>query len=92
MKKNASPSGVEIGATQFKARCLQLMQELHDRQRNSVVVTKRGKPYVRVLPISEDEQPFYGCLHGLARIEGDLTQPVDAAWDAELDRLPDDPS
>ncbi len=75
----------QVGATEFKARCLQYMQEVHDRRKNSLTITKRGKPFVRVVPIPVEAESFYGCLAGLAKVQGDLTAPVDETWDGERD-------
>ena len=85
MKKTAPKNASSVGATEFKARCLQLMEEVHDRRRNSLTVTKRGRPYVRVVPIPAGPHALYGCLEGLAEVKGDLTQPVDVKWDATHD-------
>jgi len=38
-----------IGATEFKAKCLSLLDELQD-QGGEITVTKRGKPVATVLP------------------------------------------
>ena len=85
MKKTATKNASSIGATEFKARCLQLMEEVHERKRNSLTITKRGKPYVRVVPASPGPRALYGCLEGLAETRGDLTQPVDVKWEATRD-------
>lgn len=85
MKKTATKNVSSIGATEFKARCLQLMQEVHDRKRNSLTITKRGKPYVKVVPAPAGPRALYGCLEGLAEAKGDLTQPVDVKWEAARD-------
>ena len=83
MKKIAKKAAPEVGATEFKAHCLQLMTAVHDRKLNSVTVTKRGKPFVKLVPVPEEPTSFYGCLAGLAKVVGDLTEPVDVTWEAE---------
>lgn len=85
MKKIAKKAAPEVGATEFKARCLQLMKAVHDRKLNSITVTKRGKPFVKLVPVPDEPHPFRGCLAGLAKVVGDLTEPVGVAWDAERD-------
>ncbi len=72
----------EIGAAEFKTKCLELIDQIHDRKCNSVIITKRGKPYAKLVPIDSDRVPFYGCLKGLAKAHGDLTAPVNVEWDA----------
>jgi len=72
---------LEIAATRFKARCLALIDDVHSRRRNAVVITKRGKRFAKLVPV-DDAAPFYGCLKGMAVILGDLTEPTDAGWEA----------
>ena len=81
MKKRA----LTIGATEFKAKCLELMDEVHRRKRNSIVITKRGKPYVKVVPVDQPAGPFRGCMKGTVKILGDLTEPLEVEWEALKD-------
>ncbi len=60
-----------IPATEFKARCL-------DRRAAEVVITKRGRPYAKIVPVDSGERRFLGYLDGLAEIRGDLTAPTGA--------------
>jgi len=41
-----------VPATEFKNSCLKLMEDVR-RHRSPLTVTKRGKPFVRIIPISE---------------------------------------
>ena len=72
---------LHVGATEFKAKCLELMQQVHDRKRNTVVVTKRGKPFVKLVPV-DDPKGLLGCMKGTIKIHGDLTQPTGEDWEA----------
>jgi prevent-host-death family protein len=83
LKKAPKQAAPEVGATEFKAHCLQLMKAVHDRKLNSVTVTKRGRPFVKLVRVPEEPTSVYGCLTGLAKVVGDLTEPVDATWEAE---------
>src|SRR5271170_4403667 len=62
--KSAMP---EIGAAEFKAKCLELINDIHARKRNFVIITKRGKPYAKLVPVDSKDEPLYGCMKGLAR-------------------------
>lgn len=70
-----------FSATEFKAKCLSVLDRLAARQFDRVVVTKRGRA-VAVLTPPEDEaeavRQIYGFMRGSVRIpEGfDLTAPV----------------
>ena len=71
-----------VAATRFKAKCLELLKQVHDRKLNCVVITKRGQPYAKLVAIDDEETPFYGCLSGLATYSGDLTEPAGVDWEA----------
>ena len=75
---------LEIPAGQFKARCLQLMEQVRTTRR-PIVITKRGKPVARLLPM--DEAPagreIFGCMKGTGAIRGDIVGPTGEEWHAE---------
>ena len=66
----------EIGAGEFKARCLALLDEVAETG-DEIVVTKRGKPVAKLTPI-ESAKP----LEGSVRILGDIVGPLDEEWEA----------
>ncbi|HZT74288.1 MAG TPA: type II toxin-antitoxin system Phd/YefM family antitoxin [Terriglobales bacterium] len=68
-----------ISATEFKAHCLQVMDEVR-KTRAPVTVTKRGKPVVKVLPAGEPDDIF-GRLRGVMEIVGDIEAPAAPAED-----------
>jgi prevent-host-death family protein len=68
-----------VKAAEFKATCLALMEEVATTGRE-LVVTKRGKPLVRVIPV-EDAAPMAGSVRFLVD-EEDLLAPIDVAWNA----------
>ena len=69
-----------IGAGEFKARCLQLLDAVAER-REPLVITKRGKPVARLVPIAP-EGKLFGALAGSVVNEADIVAPIDADWDA----------
>ncbi len=71
----------EIGAGDFKARCLALMEEVRDR-RGEYIITKRGAPIARLVPIDMVRRPLLGSMTGTVRTLGDLITPIDEPWDA----------
>ena len=66
----------EIGAGEFKARCLALLDEVAETG-EEIVVTKRGKPVAKLAPI-EATKP----LEGSVRILGDIVGPLGEEWEA----------
>jgi prevent-host-death family protein len=69
-----------IGAGDFKAKCLQLLDEVA-AHRESLVITKRGKPVARLVPMPPDTKLF-GALAGSVLNEADIVAPIDTEWDA----------
>lgn len=68
-----------ISASQFKAKCLGLLDEVADGE--TLTVTKRGRPVARVVPI--DATP---SLRGSVRFlvnDDELLAPLGDVWDAD---------
>jgi prevent-host-death family protein len=69
----------KLAATAFKAKCLELMDRVAERS-ESFVITKRGKPVARLVPVAETApESLLGALRGLARETGDIVSPAEAA-------------
>jgi prevent-host-death family protein len=75
---------VEVPAAEFKARCLKLMDEVRATRR-PLVITKRGKPVAKLVPVEEEELPrsIFGCMKGTVTIHGDIISPIELDWHAE---------
>jgi prevent-host-death family protein len=71
-----------ISAAEFKARCLELMDEVAVSGK-PIIVTKRGKPVAQLGPVVSKPRTLFGYLQGRAEILGDIIAPIDVAWDAE---------
>ena len=75
-----------IAAGQFKATCLALLDEVQ-RERKEIIVTKRGKPVARIVPVEdpvEEKIPnLFGRMKGSGIIIGDIVSPIGEIWDAE---------
>src|SRR5579871_223348 len=52
-----------IAAGQFKAKCLRLLDEVQ-RQRSEIVITKRGKPVAKLVPVAGNPPGFIGSMKG----------------------------
>jgi prevent-host-death family protein len=70
---------MEITATQFKARCLALLDEVADSGAE-LVVTKRGRAVARVVPV-EDGASLRGTVTYNVS-DDELIAPIDAEWEA----------
>lgn len=73
----------KMAAAQFKAQCLAVMDQVLQSGR-PVVITKHGKPVVKLVPASADEDEIFGALAGVARIVGDIETTIPAGeWGVE---------
>ena len=68
-----------IGAAQFKEQCLQLLDELSPE---GLVITKRGKPVAKLIPIRAESSALIGALAGKLTVKGDILS-TGTAWDAQ---------
>lgn len=72
----------QIPAGEFKAKCLQLMDEV-EKSKQEIVITKYGKPVAKLVPYSQEKKSFYGSLKGSFTHIGDIVSPVsEDDWDA----------
>lgn len=76
---------MDIPAGQFKAHCLQLINLVKEK-RSEIIITKRGKPVAKLVPIEEAvSDGLLGYLRGSVSIVGDITLPIDERWGADAD-------
>lgn len=70
-----------MAAGKFKAHCLSVMKDVQATG-EPVVITKRGTPVVKVVPVESDENELFGFLAGEFKITGDIESPVvpTSAW------------
>jgi prevent-host-death family protein len=78
-----SGAGKTVAAGVFKAKCLQLLDEVAET-REPLIVTKFGKPVAQIVPLPARRELF-GALKGTVLWEGDIISPVEGVWD--LDEL-----
>ena len=69
-------------ASEFKAKCLQLMDQVAESG-EGVVVTKNGKPVSRLEPFKARPSSLFGVLSGAIEISDDIISPVGAEWEVE---------
>ena len=64
-----------IPAGKFKTHCLTIMEEVR-ATRNPVLITKRGRPVAKLVPVDDSRDDFIGRLEGVVKIVGDIESPV----------------
>jgi prevent-host-death family protein len=70
-----------IAAAVFKARCLALLDDVRSTKR-SFVITKRGKPVAKLVPMDEPQDDFIGRLKGVFAIADDFETDSPEPWES----------
>ena len=65
----------KMPAGAFKARCLSVMKDVQ-ATREPVVVTKRGTPLVKIVPVEAESGAPFGFMAGEVEIVGDIESPL----------------
>ena len=71
-----------MAAGKFKAECLKVMDQVN-ATREPVVITKKGRPVAKLVPVEPTSKDFLGSLVGVIEIVGDIESPVEPpeAWE-----------
>lgn len=80
---------MQITAAEFKAKCLKLMDEI-GKTREPIVITKRGKPIARLVPMEEALRSMFGYMRGTIEIVGDIVDTPEVEWNALKEADPDE--
>ena len=68
-----------IGAAEFKAHCLALLDEV---DAEGIIITKHGKAVAKLIPIETASSDLIGSLADKIAIKGDLLSTGER-WDAQ---------
>ena len=83
--EQGNPNGPRtIKASEFKAKCLKLMDEVAENG-EEIVITKNGKPVAKLTAYRERPKTLFGIDKGRLEILGDIISPIDVEWEAEVD-------
>ena len=59
----------EIPAAKFKEQCLSLLDRVGEER---IVITKRGKPVAKLIPIRTESSELIGKLKGRLKVKGNV--------------------
>jgi prevent-host-death family protein len=65
----------QIPAAEFKAQCLAVMDRV-SRTGEPVVITKHGKPVVKLVPAENRADDIFDYMAGKVKIVGDIVSPI----------------
>ena len=65
----------KMAAGAFKVHCLAVMDEVQSK-RQAVLITKRGKPVAKLVPVEQEKDDIFGFYKGKIKINGDVISPA----------------
>ena len=65
----------QMPAGEFKAHCLAVMDQV-SHTGEPIVITKHGKPVVKLVPAEKQADDIFDYMAGKARVIGDIVGPV----------------
>jgi prevent-host-death family protein len=68
-----------MAAGTFKAQCLAVMDEVQAK-RETVVITKYGKPVAKLVPAGKATDEIYNFLRGKGAVTGNVISPAIENW------------
>ena len=68
-----------VPAAKFKEQCLSLIDRV---DKDGIIITKRGKPVAKLIPLGGDSASLIGSLKDKIQIKGDILS-TGVAWNAE---------
>ena len=71
-----------IKASEFKAKCLHLMDVVNETN-EEIIITKNGKPVSRLLPYKQQVDSLFGLHKDTLHSRDSLIEPIDEPWSAE---------
>jgi prevent-host-death family protein len=72
----------QLKASEFKARCLQVMDEVAETG-EPVLITKNGRPVAQLGPVADRSRSLIGLHRGGVELYDDLIAPVSEPWEAD---------
>jgi prevent-host-death family protein len=69
----------EIPAAKFKEQCLSILDRVDEE---GIVITKRGKPVAKLIPIRTESAQLIGKLKGRIKVKGNVLS-TGLKWHAE---------
>jgi prevent-host-death family protein len=69
----------QIPASKFKEQCLALLDRVEE---DGIVITKRGKPVAKLIPIRMESAELIGKLKGRLKVKGDILS-TGLKWNAQ---------
>ncbi len=74
-----------VGVTDFKTRCLALIDDVARGKRRRVLLMKHNRPVAAIVPVEQPHADLWGALRGTVKVGPgvDLTRGTGETWKAQ---------
>ena len=83
MNTDTPPDAHVVKASEFKAKCLKLMDEVAQTG-TELIISKNGRPLARLVPYRDKPASLFGIDRGKIEILGDIIEPLNVEWEANV--------
>jgi len=74
-----------IGVGDFKTHCLSLMSKVYESKK-PITITKRGKPFIKIIPYIVESPPVFGYMKGFLKTKGNIYSTGEK-WSGDEDNI-----
>ena len=75
------PVMTTVSKSQFKPRAFEYFRRVQER-RETLIITERGTPVLKIMPFSEDDDADLAALRGSVLRYDDPLEPVEEPWES----------
>ncbi len=72
---------IQLSQLQENVRAIIVAMRLSEK---TVLISDKGKPIAKIVPVSSTEQSWLGCMKGTGKIVGDIVSPADSTEASEV--------
>jgi len=70
-----------VSASELKTKSAQVLERVV-QSRTAVIITKRGRPIAKLVPVDDTPATLFGIARGSVTVHGDIVEPIDVTWEA----------
>jgi prevent-host-death family protein len=80
-ERRSSQAPMEVPASEVKNAWHEFV-DLVSRGRQEVIVTKYGRPIMKLVPVDNPAPKLVGLMAGTLVVVGDIVEPLDEVWES----------
>jgi prevent-host-death family protein len=70
-----------VTASELKTRSAEVLERVV-QTRTPVIITRRGRPIAKLVPVEAPEGSLFGIARGSITVHADIIDPIDVTWES----------